>query len=183
MERFNLEKQFTINKEFSDNTWNSWTLTADGKMEVYEAVDHIKDYAHNRIREQANAYGYPHDVNLWVEDWSWEFGETVEDLVTSTELKHHRVAFSELINNGDSPTVTIYWTTYICEDNNYDFGRWFKNRHEIPVIDIFYKPFGRFDKRIESVIYSMEMGDYSRSLTMKERLEIANERLEEINVK
>ena len=183
MERFNLEQYFTIDKEFSDDSWNTLNLTADGKMAVYEAVDYIKDYAHNRIKEQANAYGYPHNVNLWVEDWSWEFGEDIEDLVIPTELKHDKVSFHELVNKADSPTVNVNWATYICEDQNYEFGRWFKNRHEIRIVDLFYKPFGRFDNRMESVIYSMEMGDYSRSLTMKDKLEIANERLEETNVK
>ena len=127
MERFNLTKYFNFNKADSDDTWESWILNDQGLKQIQKVVEVVEDYANNRIREQANAYGYPHDVNLWIKEWSWEWGET-----------------------------------YICEDQSYDFGRWFNNKHEIPVVDCFYKPFGRFDKRMDSVIYSMEMGDYSK---------------------
>ena len=172
-EKFNLEKYFELYSEDD----SSWILTQEGTLQVDKAIEYIKDYAHNRIREQANAYGYPHDVNLWVEDWSWEFGEDIEDLVVPPDLKHTKVAFSELVNKCDCPTILIDWTTYISENQMYEFGRWFRNRHEIPLIDLLYKPFGRYDKRMESVINSMEMGDYSRALSMEERNEIANERL------
>jgi len=182
MIKFNIKDYFELDGTYSDDSWTSWSINSSGLKEIDKAIHSIRDYAYNRIREQASAYGYPYDVNLWVKDWNGELGEDVE-LVIPPKLKHTKITFRELVNECDSPIIKVSWTTFISEDEMYDFGRWFRNSHEIPVIDVFYKPFGRFDKRIESVIYSMEMGDYSRSLTMKERLEIANERLEEINVK
>jgi len=162
MERFNLTKYFNFNKADSDDTWESWILNDQGLKQIQKVVEVVEDYANNRIREQANAYGYPHDVNLWIKEWSWEWGETVEDLIVPTELNSNKVTFAELDGNSDSPTINFNWVTFICEDQSYDFGRWFNNKHEIPVVDCFYKPFGRFDKRMDSVIYSMEMGDYSK---------------------
>tara|TARA_R110002020_G_scaffold251597_1_gene465426 strand:- start:69 stop:620 length:552 start_codon:yes stop_codon:yes gene_type:complete len=181
MEKFNVKDYFELDETYSNDSWTSWSINSSGLKEIDKAIHSIKDYAYNRIREQASAYGYPYDVNLWVKDWSGELGEDVEDLVIPTKLEHTKITFSELVNECECPIIKVDWTTFISEDDMYDFGRWFRNRHEIPIIDVFYKPFGRFDKRIESVIYSMEMGDYSRSINNEERLEIANKRLEENN--
>ena len=70
MERFNLTKYFNFNKADSDDTWESWILNDQGLKQIQKVVEVVEDYANNRIREQANAYGYHHDVNLWIKEWS-----------------------------------------------------------------------------------------------------------------
>ena len=177
---YNLEKYFTTNKEDSDDTWNSLTLNKDGMKQTLLGRDGIKDYAENRIREQSEAYGYNHDVALWIEDWHWEWGDFIEDLVLPTELGLNKIRYRQLVDSCDSPSLKFYWTTYVSETQEYDYGRWFKNKHEIPVVEFLYKPFGRFDNRIDSVIYSMEMGEYSQALSSDERKQIGSNR-EDIN--
>ena len=180
MYEYELTDYFDINEQDSDDTWNSLTMNDKSMREVLLGRDGIKDYAENRIREQANAYGYPHDVALWVEDWHWEWGESIEDLVLPTELGLNKIRYRQMVDEGESPTIKFYWTTLISETQEYDYGRWFRNKHEIPIVEFLFKPFGRFDNRIDSVIYSMEMGEFSQALTPDERKQIGNNR-EDIN--
>ncbi len=173
---YNLTDYFDINEQDSDNTWNSLTMNDNSMKQVLSGKDGIKDYAENRIREQADSYGYPHDIALWIEDWHWEWGDSVEDLVLPTELGLNKVRYRQMVDEGESPTMKFYWTTLISETQEYDYGRWFRNKHEIPIVEFLYKPFGRFDNRIDSVIYSMEMGEFSQALTSDERKQIGNNR-------
>ena len=103
-------------------------------------------------------------------------GDFIEDLVLPTELGLNKVRYKQLVDSCDSPSLKFYWTTYVSETQEYDYGRWFRNKHEIPVVEFLYKPFGRFDNRVDSVIYSMEMGEYSQALSSDERKQIGNNR-------
>ena len=176
MYEYELTDYFDLDEDNSDSTWNSLLLNRSGLRELAKAKKGIKDYAKNRIREQADSYGYPHDVALWIKNWHWEWGDTIEDLVLPSKLGLSKIRYRQLIDEGESPTMKFYWTTFISETQEYDYGRWFRNKHEIPIVEFLFKPFGRFDNRIDSVIYSMEMGEFSQALTPDERKQIGNNR-------
>ena len=176
MYEYELTDYFDLDEDNSDSTWNSLLLNRSGLRELAKAKKGIKDYAKNRIREQADSYGYSHDVALWIKNWHWEWGDTIEDLVLPSKLGLSKVRYRQIIDEGESPTMKFYWTTFISETQEYDYGRWFRNKHEIPIVEFLFKPFGRFDNRIDSVIYSMEMGEFSQALTSDERKQIGNNR-------
>lgn len=153
-QKFKLREYFKIIDKNVDG--NIWDMNTKGDKVLEATTKALHDYAKD------HTYGSTKWERTWIEDWNSELDTDEElflplDITKDTDLTYPKL---HKIVNSLCPYLILSWTAYRDEDGMYNYGSWFKNRHQISIIDIFYKPVGHQDTRVEALSHSIEMGDY-----------------------